>query len=155
MDVEATLILLVEGSHSSAIPEDTLELCKELARRVVAETVHSCALWEKFLVLMARAVLMVSCSPQSRIVHQNFGDLTVRDLAPPAARKQDWGELGSSSADQIIKRECNMVASALEELIETGRYDYDTVALFEYIRLNCEVWGGGALRVGCRKLRST
>lgn len=137
MDMEATLLLLVEGS---TIPENTFELCKELARRVVAETVHSCPPWEKFLVLMARASLMSSCSPQSRISHQNFRDLTVRDLAPPAARKQDWGELGCSRADQIIKHECNMVALALDEWIETGRYDSDTVALFEHIRLDCKVW---------------
>lgn len=123
--------LVTQLVEDHLVEQRSLELAKELARRVVSMTTHRNAMWDRFLMLMARASLLRDYGPQGH----EFKDLQITDVAPlTPGPKQTWWD-GRECSEQV-RKECHLVCETLEVLLDNGTasyYDEDALELFQAI----------------------
>ena len=135
--------LVAQLVEDQRLDQSNLENSKELARRVVSMTTHRNSIWDRFLMLMARASLKRDCGPES----PDFQDLQVTDVAPlMSGPKQTWWD-GRECCEQV-RKECYLVCETLEVLFDNGRANYDEEALelFKAIYDDCRAWCHGFTR---------
>ena len=136
--------LVTQLVEDHLVEHSSLELAKELARRVVSMTTHRNAKWDRFLMLMARASLLRDCGPQGH----DFQNLQITDVAPlMTGPKQTWWD-GHECCEQV-RKECHLVCQTLEVLLDNGTatyYDEDALELFQAILDDCRQWCHGFTR---------
>lgn len=115
------------------LEEPICEACCNTAKLVLEETVHGDESWERFLLVMGKAALILRCGHWP-----SFDDLELCDLAPMAKQKTvKRRNFKTDALDEETANQFFLVIETTEQILRSNNVSEDDCILLRNIACRC------------------